>query len=112
MKKRTAKRTSTAKAKRAAAPRPEAGAPPPLDLKAFRDRIDGIDEQIHRLLNERAVCAKQVGASKQAQGLHTADFYRPEREAQVLRNVVARNKGPLRNCSGKSCLRASRRKSR
>ena len=96
MKKRTAKRASTAKAKRAAA-RPEAGVALPLDLKAFRDRIDGIDEQIHRLLNERAVCAKQVGASKQAQGLHTADFYRPEREAQVLRNVVARNKGPLKN---------------
>ena len=69
----------------------------PLDLKAFRDRIDNIDEQIHALLNERAVCAKQVGASKQAQGLHTADYYRPEREAQVLRNAVARNHGPLRN---------------
>lgn len=69
----------------------------PADLQAFRDRIDGIDEQIHRLLNERAECAKAAGASKAAQGLHTADFYRPEREAQVLRKALERNHGPLRN---------------
>jgi chorismate mutase/prephenate dehydratase len=69
----------------------------PTDLQGFRDRIDGIDEQIHRLLNERAECAKAVGASKASQGLHTADFYRPEREAQVLRKVLERNQGPLRN---------------
>ncbi len=67
------------------------------DLQGFRDRIDNIDEQIQRLLNERAHVAREVGASKTAQGLHTADFYRPEREAQVLRKVIGRNKGPLRN---------------
>ena len=96
MKKKTPGRPRAAKAggKRAAAP---ATTPAPLDLKAFRDRIDSIDERIHALLNERATCAREVGASKLAQGLQTADFYRPEREAQVLRNVVARNDGPLRN---------------
>jgi chorismate mutase/prephenate dehydratase len=67
------------------------------ELLAFRQRIDGIDEQIHALLNERARCAQQVGVAKQAQGLHTADFYRPEREAQVLRKAIERNNGPLRN---------------
>ncbi len=72
-------------------------APPPLDLQAIRDRIDSIDQRIHELLNERAHCAKEVGAKKMAQGLHTADFYRPEREAQVLRKVLERNQGPLRN---------------
>ena len=69
----------------------------PVDLKVFRDRIDGIDARIQELLNERARCAQEVGASKIAQGLHTADFYRPEREAQVLRQVLERNQGPLRN---------------
>jgi chorismate mutase/prephenate dehydratase len=69
----------------------------PLDLKSIRDRIDSIDERIHELLNERARCAKEVGAKKVAQGLHTADFYRPEREAQVLRKALERNDGPLRN---------------
>jgi chorismate mutase / prephenate dehydratase len=66
-------------------------------LLAFRKRIDSIDEQIHALLNERARFAQQVGVAKQAQGLHTADFYRPEREAQVLRRAIERNEGPLRN---------------
>jgi chorismate mutase / prephenate dehydratase len=75
----------------------DAGSPAPLELKAFRDRIDDIDERIHGLLNERARCCQQVGASKQAQGLHTADFYRPEREAQVLRRALERNQGPLRH---------------
>jgi chorismate mutase / prephenate dehydratase len=70
---------------------------PLSELQAFRNRIDGIDEKIHELLNERARCAQQVGVSKQAQGLHTADFYRPEREAQVLRKAIERNNGPLRN---------------
>ena len=77
--------------KRTAAP------PAKTELQGFRDQIDRIDEQIHSLLNERARCAQQVGAHKQAQGLHTADFYRPEREAQVLRKAIERNKGPLRN---------------
>jgi len=67
------------------------------DLLAFRERIDSIDEQIHALLNERARCAQEVGASKVAAGVPTAEFYRPEREAQVLRKAIARNKGPLRS---------------
>jgi chorismate mutase / prephenate dehydratase len=37
-----------------------------------------------------------VGISKHAAG-HTVDFYRPEREAEVLRMALARNKGPLRD---------------
>jgi chorismate mutase/prephenate dehydratase len=67
------------------------------ELAARRGRIDEIDASIHALLNERARIAQQVGASKTAQGMSTADFYRPEREAQVLRKALERNKGPLRN---------------
>ena len=47
------------------------------------------------MLNDRARLARQVGISKHADG-HTVDFYRPEREAQVLRMARERNKGPLR----------------
>src|SRR5690606_41194289 len=32
-----------------------------------------------------------------ARDMSPVDFYRPEREAQVLRKVIERNKGPLRN---------------
>jgi chorismate mutase/prephenate dehydratase len=69
--------------------------PEPKDLGAVRATIDAIDEQLHALLNERARLAQQVGISKTAAGT-TVDFYRPEREAQVLRMVKERNHGPLR----------------
>ncbi|MEZ5499483.1 MAG: prephenate dehydratase [Steroidobacteraceae bacterium] len=65
-------------------------------LDNIREQIDTIDEAIHKLLNDRARLAQSVGISKHAAG-HTVDFYRPEREAQVLRKAIARNRGPLRN---------------
>ncbi len=65
-------------------------------LGAVRERIDAVDERIQRLLNERAQLARQVGATKSRATEATA-FYRPEREAQVLRAVRARNRGPLRD---------------
>src|SRR5512134_3221320 len=67
----------------------------PDPLAGLRAKIDDVDARIHGLLNERAYLARQVGISKHADG-HTVDFYRPEREAQVLRMARDRNKGPLR----------------
>jgi chorismate mutase/prephenate dehydratase len=67
-----------------------------LDLSAVRSRIDAVDEQLQSLLNERAKLAQLVGISKNAEG-RAVDFYRPEREAQVLRMALDRNTGPLRN---------------
>jgi chorismate mutase/prephenate dehydratase len=72
------------------------GSVPRGDLGSIRARIDAIDARIHELLNERARFAQQVGISKTASG-KAVDFYRPEREAQVLRKAVERNRGPLRN---------------
>jgi len=71
---------------------PEVG----VDLAAIRDSIDDIDAQLQLLMNERARLAQKVGISKHADG-HTVDFYRPEREAEVLRAALKRNKGPLRD---------------
>ena len=68
----------------------------PADLAGVRTRIDAVDEQIHALLNERALLAQRVGISKRADG-RLIDFYRPEREAEVLRRVKERNRGPLRD---------------
>ncbi|MDO6562770.1 prephenate dehydratase [Amphritea sp. 1_MG-2023] len=66
------------------------------ELKLLRDQIDSIDRQIHTLLNDRARCAQHVAEVKEKyQGPKEAVFYRPEREAQVLRQVMARNEGPL-----------------
>ncbi|HYL71505.1 MAG TPA: prephenate dehydratase [Candidatus Dormibacteraeota bacterium] len=65
-------------------------------LATIRDEIDALDIQLQELINRRAFLAQQVGISKHADG-HTVDFYRPEREAQVLRAALERNHGPLRN---------------
>src|SRR5688572_7645554 len=68
----------------------------PLDLAKVRERIDSVDARIQALISERASLAQLVGMSKTKDG-RTVDYYRPEREAQVLRMAKARNKGPLRN---------------
>jgi chorismate mutase / prephenate dehydratase len=72
-----------------------AGKPEASPLANLRAQIDGVDARIHELLNDRARLARQAGISKHADG-HTVDYYRPEREAQVLRMARERNKGPLR----------------
>src|SRR6204780_5006362 len=66
------------------------------DLGGIRERIDGIDAQIHALINDRARLAQLVGISKSASG-KAVDFYGPEREAEVLRMALKRNQGPLRD---------------
>ncbi|MBB3060395.1 prephenate dehydratase [Microbulbifer rhizosphaerae] len=63
-------------------------------LLELRDRIDEIDGDIARLISERAECALKVAEVKKATG-GDALFYRPEREAQVLRKAMERNQGPL-----------------
>ncbi|MAD46447.1 MAG: prephenate dehydratase [Oceanospirillaceae bacterium] len=67
------------------------------ELDALRQQIDSLDQQIQQLINQRAKCAQDVAEVKQRYaepGQHVT-FYRPEREAQVLRKVMARNTGPL-----------------
>ena len=65
-------------------------------LADIRKRIDQIDESIQQLVSERASCAATVAQIKQQQG-EKGHFYRPEREAQVLRAVMQRNQGPLKD---------------
>jgi chorismate mutase/prephenate dehydratase len=71
-------------------------APQTTELGDIRNKIDAIDARIHALLNERARFAQLVGISKSASGA-AVDFYRPEREAEVLRLALKRNQGPLRD---------------
>jgi chorismate mutase / prephenate dehydratase len=70
------------------------GTEPPDTLPGLRERIDAVDGQLLELLSERARLAARVAAVKQAEG-GNGSFYRPEREAQVLRGILARNPGPL-----------------
>ncbi|MFV8781708.1 prephenate dehydratase [Microbulbifer sp. SA54] len=63
-------------------------------LLELRNRIDQIDSDIARLISERANCALEVAEVKKSNG-ENALYYRPEREAQVLRRAMERNPGPL-----------------
>jgi len=63
------------------------------DLLKLRDQIDSIDKQIQELISDRARCAQSVAEVKKTEG--DTQFYRPEREAQVLRKVLETNNGPL-----------------
>ena len=62
-------------------------------LIAIRQKIDALDNDIQRLISERARCAQEVRRIKADSG--DVAYYRPEREAQILRNVIAHNEGPF-----------------
>jgi len=63
-------------------------------LTSLRQQIDQIDEHIQSLITERASIANEVAKSK-SRAESGGFYYRPEREAQVLRAVKQRNQGPL-----------------
>jgi len=67
------------------------------ELDQLRQQIDSLDQQIQELINQRAKCAQDVAEVKQRYAApdDKVTFYRPEREAQVLRKVMERNTGPL-----------------
>ena len=81
---------------------------PNLDLGAIREQIDAIDLQIQSLLEQRAQAALQVATVKlnAAQGA-PVDFYRPEREAQILKAVAARNDGPMSDVAVQKIFRGN-----
>ena len=65
------------------------------DLSALRAKIDAIDDQMLKLVCERANIARAVGHVKEP----GSPLYRPEREAMILRRIQAANPGPLSNDS-------------
>ena len=65
-------------------------------LDAIREQIDAVDQELQNLINRRAALAQEVARIKLSADPDT-HFYRPEREADVLRTVKSRNQGPLDN---------------
>jgi len=65
-----------------------------MDIEDWRKRIDELDEQLVKLLNERSRCAAEVGQLKRSAGL---PLYQPEREREILERVQKVNGGPLGN---------------
>ncbi len=62
--------------------------PETLSLDAVRTRLDAIDDQMLRLVAERAGLASSVAEAKRAAG-EVSFGLRPAREAQVLRRLLA-----------------------
>lgn len=63
-----------------------------MDIAAWRQKIDEIDRQLIRLLNERAACAKAIGRLKRNTNM---PIYEPDRERVIFENVLRDNQGPL-----------------
>lgn len=66
------------------------------EISRWRDRIDGIDQILLALLNERSRTANKIGHIKNESQL---PIYVPEREKQVLLNVLDGNDGPLNDAA-------------
>lgn len=63
------------------------------ELEQLRQQIDTVDGELLALISRRAALARAVAEVKGAPG--AVGYYRPEREAQVLRRIIERNPGPL-----------------
>jgi chorismate mutase/prephenate dehydratase len=63
-------------------------------LPELRQQIDAVDAQMLGLLNQRAALANEVGHIKRLDG---SPVFRPEREAEVIRGLQARNPGPVQD---------------
>jgi chorismate mutase/prephenate dehydratase len=75
------------------------------ELKKLREQIDSIDDRVRALIVERAQCAHRVADVKRAVDGDATVFYRPEREAQVLRRMMETSSSPL---SGEAMARIFR----
>jgi chorismate mutase len=63
-----------------------------MDISDWRKKIDELDIEIVRLINQRAEAARAIGELKK-----TADLpvYEPKREQEVFDRVRVANRGPL-----------------
>jgi chorismate mutase / prephenate dehydratase len=63
-----------------------------MDLATLRAQIDAVDDEILRLLNERARFVGQVASLKERLQV---PFYVPSRERQIVDRLAAANSGPF-----------------
>ncbi len=63
-----------------------------MDISDWRQKIDELDEQIVRLISQRAEAAQAIGELKRTSDL---PVYEPKREQAVFDHVRAVNPGPL-----------------
>jgi chorismate mutase/prephenate dehydratase len=71
-------------------------------MEDLRRRIDEIDRQLVRLLNERTAAALEIGQIKASAEGGPGRVYVPEREVMVYSNILSANQGPLPDSSLKA----------
>jgi len=64
-----------------------------LTLSELRNQIDALDQELLSLLNRRASLAHEVGEIKRVEG---SPVFRPDRENEVISQLLASNPGPLK----------------
>ena len=73
-----------------------------MSLEEIRKKIDGLDEKIIGLLNDRTKLALEIGKLKQAKD---SEIYAPARESEIYRKIDSLAKGPLTTDALKSIYR-------
>ena len=63
-----------------------------MDIEGWRQKIDDVDRQLVRLINERAQCAQAIGRLKRDSAM---PIYEPDREKIIFQNIARVNAGPL-----------------
>jgi chorismate mutase/prephenate dehydratase len=63
-----------------------------MTLEQYRERIDQIDRELVKLLNERAQVVIEIGKLKNKTG---RQVYAPDREKEVFEKIKSVNQGPL-----------------
>ena len=65
-------------------------------VRELRERVDEVDRELIRALNERARIVQEIMALKAEAG---APVYDPKREEEILQRVVELNTGPIYDSS-------------
>lgn len=65
-------------------------------VRELRERVDEVDSELIRALNQRARIVQEIMALKAESG---APVYDPKREEEILRRVVEMNAGPIYDSS-------------
>ena len=72
-------------------------------LEKLRSRIDELDSELLKLLNERAKCVIKIGKIKQKE---KKDVLVPLREKELLDRLLSVNKGPMKDAKGRPTRKA------
>ena len=65
-------------------------------VRELRERVDEVDKELIRALNERARIVQEIMALKAEAG---TPVYDPKREEEILQRVVELNRGPIYDSS-------------